>query len=81
MINGGGGMIPTNSGAGALEHLASATGGFALVGTNSFDRGVAAVISDLGSYYFLGYRANGARQDSVSLPAAKSSETSRSAST
>lgn len=65
MINGGGGMIPTNSGAGALEHLASATGGFALVGTNSFDRGVAAVISDLGSYYFLGYRANGARQDKV----------------
>jgi len=35
------------------------------VGTDSFDRGVSSVISDLGSYYFLGYRANGARLDKV----------------
>jgi VWFA-related protein len=71
MINGGGGIIPTDSDAGALEHLAAATGGFALVGTNSFDRGVRSVLSDLGSYYFLGYRANGARQDRVTAIAVR----------
>jgi VWFA-related protein len=65
LVSGGTGVVPTNTDAGALHYLAAATGGFALVGTNSFDRGVASVISDLGSYYFLGYRANGTRQDKV----------------
>jgi VWFA-related protein len=71
MVTGGGSLISSNNDAGALEYLASATGGFAMVGTNSFDRGVSNVISDLGSYYFLGYRANGARLDKVTAVAVR----------
>ena len=49
----------------AMQRLAAETGGVALTGTTNFTLGFANVANDLTSYYSLGFRATGARQDAV----------------
>jgi VWFA-related protein len=48
-----------------LQDIASATGGVALTGSSDFNLGFKRILSDLTSYYSLGYRADGAASDSV----------------
>jgi VWFA-related protein len=54
-----------NSSFPTMQRLAAETGGVALTGTNNFTLGFANVANDLTSYYSLGFRATGARQDAV----------------
>jgi VWFA-related protein len=49
----------------AMQELAAATGGVALIGTNNYEGGFARITDDLTSYYSLGFRATGPRQDAV----------------
>ncbi|MCU1350650.1 MAG: hypothetical protein JWO56_3680, partial [Acidobacteria bacterium] len=48
-----------------MQRLASDTGGVALLGTNNFTLGFTRISDDLTSYYSLGFRATGPRQDAV----------------
>ena len=48
-----------------MQRLAAETGGVALTGTNNFALGFTNIANDLTSYYSLGFRATGARQDTV----------------
>lgn len=54
-----------NSSFPTMQRLAAETGGVALTGTTNFTLGFANVANDLTSYYSLGFRATGARQDAV----------------
>jgi VWFA-related protein len=49
----------------AMQQLAAATGGVALIGTSNYAAGFARITDDLTSYYSLGFRATGPRQDAV----------------
>ena len=56
---------------GTLETVAAATGGFALTNSNNFDLATNTLLADLGSYYSLGYRADGQREDRVTTIAVR----------
>ena len=56
---------PMNDSFPAMQQLASATGGVALIGSSNFEHGFARIAEDLTSYYSLGFRATGPRQDAV----------------
>jgi VWFA-related protein len=49
----------------AMQQLAAATGGVALIGSSNYAQGFARITEDLTSYYSLGFRATGPRQDTV----------------
>jgi VWFA-related protein len=49
----------------AMQQLAAATGGVALIGTSNYALGFARVAEDLTSYYSLGFRTTGPRKDTV----------------
>lgn len=48
-----------------MTGLASQTGGYALTNSNNFDLAFNTIGNDLSTYYSLGFRASGARQDAV----------------
>lgn len=48
-----------------MSGLASQTGGYALTNSNNFELAFTTIGNDLSSYYSLGFRAGGARQDAV----------------
>ena len=56
---------------GTLETVAAATGGFALTNSNNFELAANTLLGDLGSYYSLGYRADGQREDRVTTIAVR----------
>lgn len=48
-----------------MSSLANATGGWSLANSNNFDLAFNTIGNDLSSYYSLGFRASGTRQDAV----------------
>ena len=58
-----GGAIPTPAMMPALNALAAETGGIALVGSDNWKLAFDRITSDLSTYYSLGYRSSGERQD------------------
>ena len=48
-----------------MTGLASQTGGYALTNSNNFELAFTTIGNDLSTYYSLGFRASGARQDAV----------------
>ncbi|HWS71834.1 MAG TPA: VWA domain-containing protein, partial [Thermoanaerobaculia bacterium] len=57
--------VPMRTTAITMGAIASATGGYALANSNNFELAFNTIGNDLSSYYSLGFRASGARQDAV----------------
>jgi VWFA-related protein len=57
--------VPMRLTAVTMGSIATATGGWALTNSNNFDLAFNTIGNDLSSYYSLGFRASGARQDAV----------------
>jgi VWFA-related protein len=57
--------VPMRTTAITMGEIASATGGYALANSNNFELAFNTIGNDLSSYYSLGFRASGTRQDAV----------------
>ncbi|HYM62162.1 MAG TPA: VWA domain-containing protein [Thermoanaerobaculia bacterium] len=58
-------MIHLQSGSMTMHGIAEATGGTALNGSSNWNLALDSIASDLDSYYSIGYRATGKRQDRI----------------